>query len=83
MAVQFLVAYGTARPRVLVFHNPVFAALVIPKGFSPEESAFIHAPFSTHFASTSTTNVSGRIVRRGCGLSAVGSGSGPNFAVTV
>src|SRR5580704_6370196 len=35
-----------------------------------------------YFPTTSTTKLSGRIDRRGCGLSAVGAGGGPNFAVT-
>ena len=35
-----------------------------------------------YFPTTSTTKLSGRIVCRGWGLSALGGGGGPNFAVT-
>ncbi len=35
-----------------------------------------------YFPTTSTTKLSGRIACRGCGLSGVAAGGGPNFAVT-
>ena len=38
---------------------------------------------SAYLLTTITTKLSGKIAGRGCGLSAVAAGRGPNFAVTV
>ena len=52
----------------------------LARSFRSRRSSFAVA--SAYGSSTSTVNVPGTIVGRGCGRSAVGSGGGPNDAVT-